>query len=85
MMEWEQWLKDQNYTESSIFLYESKIRRFYKFITKPDQFKKGKRFQQNIEFPDNVTPMDGGVLGINLLGIISSADHLIVIVHKFIN
>ena len=54
MMGWEQWLKDQNYTESSIFLYESKIRRFYKFITKPEQYKKGKRFQKNIEFPDNV-------------------------------
>lgn len=30
-------------------------------------------------FPDNVTLVDGGVLGINLLGIISQADCLIVI------
>jgi hydrogenase maturation protease len=30
-------------------------------------------------FPDNVSLEDGGVLGVNLLGIISRADHLIVI------
>lgn len=30
-------------------------------------------------FPDNVSIEDGGVLGVNLLGIISHADHLIVI------
>ncbi|MBF0378822.1 MAG: HyaD/HybD family hydrogenase maturation endopeptidase [Desulfamplus sp.] len=29
--------------------------------------------------PDNVTLVDGGVLGINLLGVISSADRLIVV------
>ena len=31
------------------------------------------------EFPDNVELMDGGVLGVNLLGFISQADHLIVV------
>jgi len=31
------------------------------------------------QFPDNVSLVDGGVLGLNLLGIISEADHLIVI------
>lgn len=31
------------------------------------------------EFSDNVTVVDGGVLGINLLGIIASADRLIVV------
>ncbi len=30
-------------------------------------------------FPDNVSLVDGGVLGINLLGVISEADHLIVV------
>ncbi len=30
-------------------------------------------------FPDNVSVVDGGVLGINLLGVISQADHLIVV------
>ena len=34
-----------------------------------------KRFQ----FPDNVSLVDGGVLGMNLLGVISDADHLIVV------
>ncbi len=31
------------------------------------------------ELPENVSVVDGGVLGINLLGTISSADHLIVV------
>ncbi len=31
------------------------------------------------EFPDNVSIVDGGVLGINLLGVISQPDHLIVV------
>lgn len=31
------------------------------------------------EFPDNVSLVDGGVLGINLLGVIAEAKHLIVV------
>ena len=31
------------------------------------------------EFPENVSIQDGGVLGINLLGVISEADYLIVV------
>ena len=31
------------------------------------------------KFPDNVSIVDGGVLGINLLGVISQPDHLIVV------
>jgi hydrogenase maturation protease len=31
------------------------------------------------DFPDNVSVIDGGVLGINLMGIISEADQLIVV------
>ena len=31
------------------------------------------------EFPDNVSLVDGGVLGINLLGVIAEARHLIVV------
>ena len=31
------------------------------------------------EFPDHVSVVDGGVLGVNLLGVISQADHLIVV------
>lgn len=31
------------------------------------------------EFPDNVSVVDGGVLGVNLLGVISQADDLIVV------
>lgn len=31
------------------------------------------------QFPENVTLMDGGVLGVNLLGYIANCDHLIVV------
>lgn len=43
----------------------------------------GVRVVQKLEkeycFPDNVSLVDGGVLGVNLLGVISQPDHLIVI------
>jgi hydrogenase maturation protease len=35
--------------------------------------------QQNYEFPENVSLVDGNVLGLNLMGTISDADHLIVV------
>ncbi|MCG2754039.1 MAG: HyaD/HybD family hydrogenase maturation endopeptidase [Desulfobacteraceae bacterium] len=37
------------------------------------------RLQELYKFPDNVSIVDGGVLGINLLGVISEADQLIVV------
>lgn len=37
------------------------------------------RLYERYEFPDNVSLEDGGVLGLNLLGVISEADHLIVV------
>jgi hydrogenase maturation protease len=37
------------------------------------------RIEQTFEFPDNVSVVDGGVLGVNLLGVISKPDHLIVV------
>jgi len=35
--------------------------------------------QESYEFPENVSLVDGGVLGLNLLGVISQADYLIVV------
>jgi hydrogenase maturation protease len=35
--------------------------------------------QDRYEFPENVKVVDGGTLGMNLLGIISETDHLIVV------
>ena len=35
--------------------------------------------EERYDFPDNVSVIDGGVLGINLMGVISEADHLIVV------
>jgi hydrogenase maturation protease len=37
------------------------------------------RIQERFAFPDNVSVLDGGVLGLSLLGVISEADHLIVV------
>lgn len=37
------------------------------------------KLQRLYEFPDNVLVLDGGVLGINLLGVISKPAHLIVV------
>jgi hydrogenase maturation protease len=37
------------------------------------------RLQEGYAFPDNVSIIDGGVLGMNLLGILAECDHLIVI------
>ena len=37
------------------------------------------QIEEQYDFPDNVSVVDGGVLGTNLLGVISMADHLIVV------
>ncbi len=37
------------------------------------------RLKERYTFPENVSLVDGGVLGLNLLGVISEADHLIVV------
>jgi len=37
------------------------------------------KMERTYEFPENVLLVDGGVLGINLLGVISKPDHLIVV------
>lgn len=37
------------------------------------------RLQRWYDFPENVTAVDGGVLGVHLLGVMSQADHLIVV------
>lgn len=37
------------------------------------------RMQARYEFPENVLLVDGGVLGVNLLGVISQPKHLIVV------
>jgi len=37
------------------------------------------RLREDYEFPRNVTLLDGGVLGLNLLSVLSDADYLIVV------
>jgi len=38
-----------------------------------------RQLQDLFEFPENVSIIDGGVLGMNLLGVMSEAEHLVVI------
>ena len=38
-----------------------------------------RKLEERYNFPENVSIQDGGVLGINLLGVISAADYLIVV------
>ncbi len=37
------------------------------------------KLQERYEFPENVSVLDGGTLGLSLLGVISEVDHLIVV------
>jgi hydrogenase maturation protease len=37
------------------------------------------KLEEQYDFPENISIVDGGVLGMNLLGVISQADHLIVV------
>ena len=37
------------------------------------------KLDKEYDFPDNVSVIDGGVLGINLFGVISNADYLIIV------
>lgn len=39
----------------SLQLYEIHIKRFYKYLSNKDEYKKGKRFQKNIPYPDSVS------------------------------
>ena len=50
----------KNYTKkglskSTIEQYMSHIKRFYKYYFNKDEYKKGKRFQKTISYPDNVS------------------------------
>lgn len=37
------------------------------------------KLEKEYSFPEHVIPVDGGVLGVHLMGVISAADHLIVV------
>lgn len=37
------------------------------------------KLEKEYQFPEHVVPVDGGVLGVHLMGVISAADHLIVV------
>ena len=47
--------KKKGLNKSTIEQYEAHIKRFYKFIIDPTNYKKGKRFQKNIPYPNNVS------------------------------
>ena len=56
MLKWEEFLqKKLKLTPSSIEQYESHVKRFYKYYFHKEEYKKGKRFQKNIPYHDNVS------------------------------
>jgi len=55
MLEWEEFLeKELKLQGTTIEQYEAHIKRFYKYLYNKAEYKKGKRFQRNIPYPDNV-------------------------------
>lgn len=42
-------------SQTTVELYEVRIKRFYKYLSDPKTYRKGKRFQKNIPYPDNVS------------------------------
>ena len=55
--------------ESTACLYETRIRRFYKYLFNKNEYKKGKQFQKRLQYPDciswfNITPSNGSELPI---------------------
>lgn len=47
-------LQQQNKKETTISLYLMKLKRFYKYVIKPDKYENGKADQRDIPYPDNV-------------------------------
>ena len=55
MLKWEVFLeKELKLQGTTIEQYEAHIKRFYKYLYNKAEYKKGKRFQRNIPYPDNV-------------------------------
>ena len=48
------YMQKKGLDDSTIDQYMCHIKRFYKYYFKKDEYKKGKRFQKNIPYPDNV-------------------------------
>lgn len=56
MLKWEDFLvKELKLNkDSSMPVYETHVKRFYKYLSNKTEYKKGKRFQKNIQYPDSV-------------------------------
>jgi len=56
MLKWESFLqKEIKLKPSTIEQYEAHVKRFYKYLNNKKEYKKGKRFQKNIPYPDSVS------------------------------
>lgn len=53
MMEFDGWLR-KKFEDNSATMIEQKIKRFYKFVSDPATYKKGKQLQKTIKFPECV-------------------------------
>lgn len=56
MLQWEIFMeKEMKLSKNTIEQYETHVKRFYKYLSDKDTYKKGKRFQKNILYPDCVS------------------------------
>ena len=53
MMEFDTWLR-KKFEDNSATMMEQKIKRFYKYVSDPTTYKKGKQMQKTIKFPESV-------------------------------
>jgi len=53
MMEFDKWLQ-KKFEDNSIALFEIRIKRFYKFISNKENYRKGKQIQKTIKYPPAV-------------------------------
>lgn len=51
---WLNWLTKQGLGDTTINLYKARIKRFYKYISKPTLYEGGKADQKDIPYPDSV-------------------------------
>jgi len=55
IMDFSKYLKEKHdLTDSTISLYLMKLKRFYKYVSKPDMYANGKMDQKDIKYPDSV-------------------------------
>ena len=95
MLDWEIYLENghvkdttKQIKKSTVNMYMIHIKRFYKYLSQKDEYTKGKRFQKNIQYPDNVIwitstqgnhnelPLDSILTHKQLLAMLNACDNI---------